>query len=95
VSSVFLFEPKEKRMANALKQKVNISADLAAVIGPEPKPRTEVTKLLWDYIKKNKLQNPEKKSEIVADAKLLKVFGGKKRVTMFEMTGLVCKHLSS
>ena len=82
-------------MANALKQKVNISEDLAAVVGPEPKPRTEVTKKLWDYIKKNKLQNPEKKSEIVADAKLLKVFGGKKRVTMFEMTGLVCKHLSS
>jgi len=73
---------------------VNISADLAAVIGPEPKPRTEVTKKLWDYIKANKLQNPAKKSEIIADEKLKKVFGGQEKVTMFIMTKLVNKHLS-
>jgi upstream activation factor subunit UAF30 len=85
---------KEKKMANAFMKNVNISADLAAVIGPEPKPRTEVTKKLWEYIKKNNLQNPAKKSEILADEKLKKVFAGKSKVTMFEMTKLVCAHLS-
>lgn len=78
----------------AFMKKVNISEDLAQVIGPEPKPRTEVTKKLWDYIKANKLQNPEKKSEIIADEKLKKVFGGESKVSMFEMTRLVSKHLS-
>ncbi len=78
----------------AFMKKVNISEDLAQVIGPEPKPRTEVTKKLWDYIKANKLQNPAKKSEILADEKLKKVFGGKDKVSMFEMTRLVSKHLS-
>jgi chromatin remodeling complex protein RSC6 len=78
----------------AFMKEVNISPELAEVIGPEPKPRTQVTKKLWDYIKANKLQNPEKKSEILADDKLKKVFGGKEKVTMFEMTKLVNKHLS-
>lgn len=78
----------------AFMKNVNISAELAEVIGPEPKPRTEVTKKLWDYIKANKLQNPEKKSEILADEKLKKVFDGKSKVTMFEMTKLVNKHLT-
>lgn len=74
-------------------KKVKISPELAEVIGPEPKPRTEITKKLWDYIKANKLQDPTRKSDIIADDKLKKVFGGKGKVTMFEMTKLVNKHL--
>lgn len=68
------------------------SPELAAVIGPEPLPRTEVTKRLWDYIKANNLQNPANKRNILCDDKLMAVMG-KKEVTMFEMTGLVGKHL--
>ncbi|WP_300650919.1 SWIB/MDM2 domain-containing protein [Hydrogenophaga sp.] len=69
------------------------SAELAAVIGAAPQPRTEVVKLMWEYIKANNLQNPQNKRNILADAKLKAVFG-KDEVTMFEMTGLVGKHLS-
>ena len=69
------------------------SAELAAVIGAAPQPRTEVVKLMWEYIKANNLQNPKNKRNILADAKLKAVFG-KDEVTMFEMTGLVSKHLS-
>ena len=69
------------------------SAELAAVIGATPQPRTEVVKLMWEYIKANNLQNPKNKRNILADAKLKAVFG-KDEVTMFEMTGLVGKHLS-
>jgi chromatin remodeling complex protein RSC6 len=69
------------------------SAELAAVIGTTPQPRTEVVKLMWEYIKANNLQNPKNKRNILADAKLKAVFG-KDEVTMFEMTGLVGKHLS-
>lgn len=67
---------------------------LAKVVGDKPLPRTEVTKKLWVYIKKNKLQDTKNKRNINADANLLKVFGGKKQVSMFEMTKLVSKHLS-
>jgi len=70
------------------------SAALAAVIGPKPVPRTEVTKQLWAYIKKNKLQDAKDKRTINADAALKAVFGGKASVSMFEMTKLVGKHLS-
>jgi chromatin remodeling complex protein RSC6 len=63
------------------------------VIGATPQPRTEVVKRMWEYIKANKLQNPKNKRNILADAKLKTVFG-KDEVTMFEMTGLVGKHLS-
>lgn len=69
------------------------SAELAAVIGAAPQPRTEVVKLMWAYIKANNLQNPKNKRNILADAKLKAVFG-KDEVTMFEMTGLMGKHLS-
>lgn len=69
------------------------SAELAAVIGAAPQPRTEVVKLMWAYIKSNNLQNPKNKRNILADAKLKAIFG-KDEVTMFEMTGLVGKHLS-
>ena len=68
------------------------SPELAAVIGPQAVPRTEATKRLWDYIKKNNLQNPANKRNILCDEKLRAVMG-KPEVTMFEMTGLVGKHL--
>jgi chromatin remodeling complex protein RSC6 len=69
------------------------SASLAAVIGDKPMPRTEVTKKIWDYIKKNKLQDSANKRNINADDKLKAVFNGKKQVSMFEMTKLVNAHL--
>ena len=69
------------------------SAELAAVVGDKAMPRTEVTKKIWDYIKKNKLQDAVNKRMINADDKLKPVFGGKKQVSMFEMTELVNKHL--
>jgi chromatin remodeling complex protein RSC6 len=80
--------PKTTAFMKALKP----SAALAAVVGPEPLPRTEVTKRLWDYIKAHNLQNPANKRNILCDAKLKAVMG-KDEVTMFEMTGLVGKHL--
>jgi upstream activation factor subunit UAF30 len=66
---------------------------LAAVIGSEPIPRTEVTKRIWDYIRTNNLQDPNDKRTIRADAKLKPVFDGKDAVSMFEMTKLVNSHL--
>jgi upstream activation factor subunit UAF30 len=86
---------KVKRKPNAAFMKpMNISAALQPVVGNKPMPRTEVTKRLWDYIKKNKLQDPKERRNINADENLKKVFGGKKTVSMFEMTKLVSKHLS-
>ena len=69
------------------------SATLANVIGSSPMPRTEVTKKIWDYIKKNKLQDSINRRLINADEKLRAVFGGKGKVSMFEMTKLVSNHL--
>ena len=69
------------------------SEALSEVVGKKPLPRTEVTKKLWAYIKKNKLQDKKNKRNINADAKLKPVFGGKKQVNMFAMTKLVSKHL--
>ena len=71
-----------------------VSAELEAVVGKGPLPRSEVVKKLWVYIKKNDLQDPTNKRNINADAALKKVFGGKAVVNMFEMTKLVSKHLS-
>jgi chromatin remodeling complex protein RSC6 len=86
--------PKVKRKPNAAFMKpMTISSVLAAVIGAAPQPRTEVTKKLWDYIKKNKLQDAINRRMINADEKLKAVFGGKKVVSMFEMTKLVSSHL--
>ena len=68
---------------------------LSAVVGSKPLPRTELTKKLWDYIKKNKLQDAKKRTQINADDALKVVFGGKKSVTMFEMTKLVSGHVKS
>jgi chromatin remodeling complex protein RSC6 len=72
---------------------VTPSATLSEVVGAKPIPRTEVTKRLWAYIKKNKLQDAKNRRMIKADAALKPVFGGKASVNMFEMTKLVNKHL--
>src|SRR4249919_2704729 len=83
-----------KRKPNAAFMKaMTPSAVLAAVIGSTPMPRTEVTKKIWDYIKKNKLQDAINRRLINADEKLRAVFGGKGKVSMFEMTKLVSNHL--
>jgi chromatin remodeling complex protein RSC6 len=83
-----------KRKPNAAFMKpMNPSTTLAAVVGSMPLPRTEVTKKIWDYIKKNKLQDSVNRRLINADEKLRQVFGGKKQVSMFEMTKLVSNHL--
>lgn len=74
-------------------QKLQPDDALAAVIGSDPQPRTEVTKRIWDYIKANNLQDPKDKRTIKADAKLKRVFDGKDSVSMFEMTKLVNSHL--
>ena len=73
---------------------MNPSDKLAAVVGSKAIPRTEVTKKLWAYIKKNGLQDKKNRRMINADASLKAVFGGKASVNMFEMTKLVNKHLS-
>jgi upstream activation factor subunit UAF30 len=78
---------------NALQKPLQPSKELAAVVGSEPLARGEVVSRVWDYIKKNNLQNPENKREILADAKLETVFG-KKKVTMFEMNKHLAQHLS-
>ena len=84
-----------KRKPNAAFMKpMTLSATLGAVIGTKPMPRTEVTKKIWDYIKKNNLQDSKNRRNINADEKLKAVFGGKKQVSMFEMTKLVSAHLS-
>ena len=86
---------KSGRTPNAAFMKpMTPSAELAAVVGAEPQPRSEITKRVWDYIKKNNLQDAANKRQINADDKLRPVFGGKKSVTMFEMTKLVNGHLS-
>jgi len=84
----------KKRKPNAAFMKpMMISAALAEVVGSKAIPRTEVTKKLWNYIKKNKLQDSKNRRNINADDALKVVFGGKKTVSMFEMTKLVSKHL--
>ena len=88
-------KPATKRKPNAAFMKpMTPSATLAAVVGNSPMPRTEVTSKLWGYIKKNNLQDKTNRRMINADDKLREVFGGKKQVSMFEMTKLVNKHLS-
>jgi len=85
---------KTKRKPNlAFMKPVQPDAKLAEVVGSKPLPRTELTKKLWVYIKKNKLQDNKDRRMINADAKLKAVFNGKKQVSMFEMTKLVNKHV--
>ena len=79
---------------SAFMKPMNISPELAEVVGKGPMPRSEVVKKLWVYIKANNLQDQANKRNINADEALKKVFGGKAVVNMFEMTKLVSKHLS-
>ena len=81
-----------KKVNPALMRPLQPSKELAAVVGPDPLPRPEVVSKVWDYIKRNNLQNPANKREIKADDKLEKVFG-KKTVTMFEMNKHLAQHL--
>ena len=86
-------KPAAKRKPNAAFMKaMTPSSSLAAIVGSNPLPRTEVTKKVWDYIKKNKLQDAVNKRMINADDKLKQVLG-KAKVTMFEMTKLISNHL--
>ncbi len=82
-----------KKANSAFMKPMKISEDLAEVVGSKDIPRTEVTKKLWVYIKKNKLQDSKNRRMINADDKLKVIFGGKKQVSMFDMTKLVGKHL--
>lgn len=78
---------------SALMKPVQPDEALSAIVGSEPIPRSQLTKKLWDYIKKHKLQDPAKKTQINADAALKAVFNGKSQVSMFEMTKLVSGHI--
>ena len=85
---------KKKRVPNpAFMKPMTPSPELAAVIGPKARPRSQVAKGMWDYIKKNGRQDQKNRRMINADDKLKAVFGGKMQVSMFEMTKLVSKHL--
>ena len=82
------------RALNAtLSKPLTLDSELEAVVGKGPMPRQQVVKKLWEYIKKNDLQNPSNKRNIFADDKLKPVFGGKSEVNMFEMTKLVSAHM--
>lgn len=82
-----------KNKQNAFMRPVRPSKELATITGSEPLPRTEVVRKMWNYIKKNKLQNPRNKREILADEKLRPIFG-KDRASMFEMNKHLSRHLS-
>jgi len=84
-------EPEKK--PNALQQPLTPSAELAAVVGSAKLARGEVVSKMWEYIKKNNLQNPANKREILADAKLKPIFHGKDAVSMFEMNKHLAQHL--
>jgi chromatin remodeling complex protein RSC6 len=87
-------KPKKRKPNAAFMKPMSTSSTLAAVIGSGAMPRTEVTKKLWAYIKRNGLQDKSNRRMINADDKLRAVFGGKSQVSMFDMTKLVSKHLS-
>ncbi len=84
---------KARKPNEAFMKALTPSAVLAEIVGNKPLPRTQVVSKIWDYIKKHNLQNPKNKRNIIADDKLAKLFG-KKEVTMFELAGIVGKHLS-
>jgi chromatin remodeling complex protein RSC6 len=85
-----MLEPKKN---NALQRPLTPSSELAAITGSGQIARSAVVSKMWDYIKKNNLQNPQNKREILADAKLKPIFGGKDKVSMFEMNKHLSKHL--
>ena len=81
--------------SDGLQRPLKPSADLAAITGSGNIARSDVVSKMWEYIKKNNLQNPENKREIMADAKLKPIFGGKDKVSMFEMNKHLSNHLSN
>jgi chromatin remodeling complex protein RSC6 len=83
-----------KKPNPALMKPLQPSNELAAVVGSSPLPRTEVVSKVWEYIKANNLQNPENKREILADERLRAIFGGKSKVSKFEMNKHFAQHLS-
>ena len=87
--------PAKRKPNAALMKPVQPDEALSAIVGSKPLPRGEMTKKLWDYIKKHKLQDEKKRTNINADAALKIVFNGKKTVTMFEMTKLVSGHVKA
>lgn len=93
VSSVDLAEVNEERPNEAFMRPMQVSDELSAVIGGKSLPRTEITKRIWSYIKRNKLQDTKNRRMINVDDRLQRIFGQKKQVSMFEMTKLVSKHL--
>lgn len=86
-------KPEAKKLNPALMKPVQPDDLLAVIVGNKPMPRSQITKKLWEYIKKNGLQDTKVKTNIKADAALKAVFGGKAVVTMFEMTKLVSQHI--
>lgn len=87
-------EPAARKPNAAFMKEMTPSAELSPVVGASPLPRTEVTKKVWEYIKKHDLQDAANRRMINADDKLKAVFGGKAQVSMFEMTKLISDHLS-
>ncbi len=86
--------PKTAKANSAFMKPLTISAELAAVVGKGPMPRSEIISKMWVYIKKHDLQDPKNKRNILADEPLKAVFGGKKMVTMFEMAKHISNHVS-
>ncbi len=87
--------PSKRKPNAAFMKPVQPDDKLAAIVGSKPIPRSELTKKLWDYIKKNGLQDKKKRTQINADSAMKPVFNGKSQVSMFEMTKLVSGHLKS
>ena len=87
--------PTKRKPNAAFMKPVQPDDKLAAIVGSKPLPRSELTKKLWDYIKKNGLQDSKKRTQINADAAMKPVFNGKSQVSMFEMTKLVSGHLKA
>lgn len=87
--------PTKRKVNPALMRPYKISEELQLVVGKGPMPRSQVVKKLWEYIKKNELQDQKNKRMINADENLKVIFGGKKQVSMFEMTKLVSPHLTA
>lgn len=85
-------DPKDKKNS-AFMRPVHVSEALAEIVGPGPMPRTEVTKKVWEYIKKHKLQDQTNKRNINPDQKLGKVLGGTQAIDMFKMTSKIAKHI--
>lgn len=88
-------EATKDKKSSAFMKPMQISDELAVVVGRGPMPRTEVAKKLWEYIKKHKLQDPKNKRNIIPDANLSKVFGSTAPINMFKMTSKVSTHLTN